>query len=59
MYLIYGNKDNWYLLSDFPNPDPKATIKQGKPIMEEEANEIIHSYPRIELDLRPVSEYPQ
>lgn len=53
---LYKNRDNtWGRFSDIPNPDPAQRNPEN--ITEEEANEIINSYVRIELDTKPLSEF--
>lgn len=46
----------WGRLSDFPHPDPSQRNLEA--ITAEEANNIIASYQRIELDWKPITEYP-
>lgn len=54
-YVVYNEKDgNWY--ANVAGEDGSATHAI---VTEEEAKAIIAKYPRIDLDFRPVSEFPR
>lgn len=58
---LYTNENvensQWELFSDVPNPDPSQRVSED--ITEEEASSIIAAYPRIELEMKPISQFPK